>query len=387
MLFLLTLFGCPQPKPTYSCKADENWILNPQQPSDVAPSESFCDFYQFGWEWFLSQTSPSTTSPNQRVFETHRVYHPNVENQCSLQLQKGRKHQISLMMPRIGKTDFEDKQADQHVLYDQNGNILYYNIWYTEEMCKATDKFIAGTMEIKGSWKIINEKELKDYFHIQTSEHEYMGLVGFHMAIWTPKHNEMLWYTWEHSLNAPLCNGTSDIEQYNFTSKKASKCLSDKKDCSEFNFNVATKIDGATPPIISKPNEICREFNNGNQKEKSINGNDNELNSQVIDELNTQINEMLEKLPKDHDMKVWKNYQMIGGIWTKDGNNSGNSPVPTKTSKGDPSSMQRGSLELTNMSMETFEQGDTSYVPNCFGCHNFDDKKPLQVSHIYKHLK
>ena len=94
MLFLLTLFGCPQPKPTYSCKADENWILNPQQPSDVAPSESFCDFYQFGWEWFLSQTSPSTTNPNQRVFETHRVYHPNTDNQCSMLLEKGRKHQI-----------------------------------------------------------------------------------------------------------------------------------------------------------------------------------------------------------------------------------------------------------------------------------------------------
>ena len=49
-------------------------------------------------------------------------------------------------------------------------------------------------------------------------------------------------------------------------------------------------------------------------------------------------------------------------------------------------SPQRGSLELTNMSMETFQQGDSSFVPNCFGCHNYKKSDPLNVSHIAQYL-
>lgn len=389
-MFLLLLLSC-KPKPTppqpkYSCVANSEWITKPTEPVDVKDTESFCDFYQFGWQYFFAQTSVAKSS-KERVFEMNRVYHPNKDNQCSLSIEKGRSKNIQLITPRIGKTDLEDKQADQHVLYDQNGNILYYNIWYTDEMCKAEDKFIDGTMEIKASWKVIKESNLDDYFYVETGDKEYLGMVGIHFAIWTPKHNEMLWYTYEHNNNTALCNGSSDVQEYNFTSKEASQCLSEKKDCSSFNFNVATKIEGDTPPIVSKPNEICREYHNGNQIEKSINGNDNDLNGKVIDELNEQIHKMLQDLPKEDPMSVWKNYKMIGGIWTKNGVNSGNSPVPTKSGKGDPTSLQRGSLELTNMSMETFEQGDSSYVPNCFGCHNYDSTKPLDVSHIYKHLK
>jgi len=391
MIFLY-LIGCPQPEPPqppqpkYSCVASMDWITDPTQPKDIATEESFCDFYQFAWQYFFFQTS-LTKDSQERVFESHRVYHPNTNNQCTLQMSKGRKKNISLIMPRIGKTDFEDKQADQHVLYDQNGNILYYNIWYTDEFCSATDKFIEGSIEIKASWKVVYEKDLNDFFYIETNDKEYLGLVGLHLAIWTPKHNEMLWYTWEHDNNVALCNGTSEIKDYNLTSKEASQCLSDKKDCSTFNFNTATKIQGDTPPIISKPNEICREYHNGNQIEKSINGNDNDLNGRVIDELNQQVNEMLSTLPKEDPMSIWKNYKMIGGIWTKGGANSGKLPIPSKSGNGDPTSLQRGSLELTNMTMETFEQGQSSYIPNCFGCHNYDSNTPLNVSHIYPHLK
>jgi hypothetical protein len=81
-------------------------------------------------------------------------------------------------------------------------------------------------------------------------------------------------------------------------------------------------------------------------------------------------------------MAVWQNYEMIGGLWTKGGVSSGNLPIPSSGGPGDPNSPQRGSLELTNMTMETYEQGDTSPIPNCFGCHNFDSTKPLTVSHV-----
>ena len=38
------------------------------------------------------------------------------------------------------------------------------------------------------------------------------------------------------------------------------------------------------------------------------------------------------------------------------------------------------------MSLETFQQGDDSFIPNCFGCHNYDSTKPLDVSHIQSKL-
>ena len=83
---------------------------------------------------------------------------------------------------------------------------------------------------------------------------------------------------------------------------------------------------------------------------------------------------------------MWSNYEMVGGIWTKDGANSGSPPVPSKQGPANPDSPQRGSLELANMSLETFQQGDTSAIPNCFGCHNYESTKPLDVSHIQSKL-
>jgi hypothetical protein len=116
-----------------------------------------------------------------------------------------------------------------------------------------------------------------------------------------------------------------------------------------------------------------------------VNGNDNAANLLAIQQLNDALvgpRGLLTQLPDSHPMAVWKNYEMIGGLWTKDGAASGNAPVPHAGKSADPSSPQRGSLELTNMTMETFQQGDTSPVPNCFGCHQYDPKTPLTVSHI-----
>jgi hypothetical protein len=389
MLYLV-LQGCPQPspQPAYICKADANWVSLPTQPSDVGEEESFCDFYQFGWQWFLAQTSPSKDDSDERVFEMHRVFHPKESNQCEMEIQLGREHNIKVLAPRINKSDLEIKQADQHALYDQNGNILYYNIWYSSEMCKATDNFVAGTLEIKASWIVLKKKK-SNFFTIQTSDDQYLGLVGFHMAIWTPKHHEMLWYTWEHKNNAPLCDGSSEIQEYNFSSKSVAKCLAEKKDCTKYNINIPEDFSGE-PPYKAMPNEVCRMFENGNQNEDAINGNNNPLNKQVIQDLNDQLvgeKGIISQLPNNDPMKVWSNYHMIGGIWTKNGKPSGTSPVPYKDGTGDKDSPQRGSLELTNMSMETFEQGQESFVPNCFGCHHYTEEKPLEVSHIFKYLK
>jgi hypothetical protein len=393
-LLPLTFFACPKPppppippQPVSVCKADAKWVSVPQQPSEVNKDETFCDFHQFSWQWFLSQASPSIQDPTKRVFETQRAYIPKEKSQCQLEATEIRLH------PRITKSDFEDAQADKNALYDQNGNILYYNIWYAPENCDATSKgFVQGTFEIKASWMILQEGTHHTYFTMESEvpgqEGEVtLGLVGFHMAIWTPRHPEMIWASWEHKQNAPYCDGSSDVQDYNLAAKTAAKCLAQTKsvdECPQYQFNIPRTHSGE-PPHREAPNQVCRVSPYGNQKGDAINGNDNDANLLAIRELNAQLvgeAGILTKLSDKHPMKVWSNYEMVGGIWTKDGKGSGSPPVPHKGGKPDPTSPQRGSLELANTTMETFQQGDQSFVPNCFGCHNYNSTQPLEVSHI-----
>lgn len=376
--------------------ADMAWIDHPTMPSEVNKTESFCDFYQFSWQWFLAQGQNVSDEQinHERLFEQNRIYQfGGLQNQCDLPPIVGRTASFEHQQPRIRKSDVHEKvQADGHALYDQNGNILSYNIYYSSENCQATENgFVPKTLEVKAAWMEM-DKPSDQYLIIEEPVGEglqYYGLVGMHLAIWTPNHPEAIWATWEHKDNAPLCDGSSPVKAYNFASKEAAKCLHQHKSvdkCAEYNFNVPHTTD----PIPDKANPInvCREFAYGSEL-KAVNGNDTHANALAIMQLNEQLvgdKGMLTKLPKHNSMHVWSNYEMIGALWTKHGQPSGKPPVPSKQGDSDKDSPQRGSLELTNMSMETFQQGQNSFVPNCFGCHNYDSTKPLDVSHIQQNL-
>lgn len=400
MLIALVLWGCPKPPepPVDVCSADMSWITNPTQPNEVPETESFCDFYQFSWQWFLAQTSPSVSNPKERVFETNRVYDPDgASNQCSLDL-VGKSVFLSEMEPRTIKADkFEHVEADGGALYDQNGNILYYGVYYSKELCSSTQKgFAPGTLEIKTSWMILKEKS-NTHYTINLEDGTSLGLVGMHMAIWTPNHPEMIWVSWEHEDNAPLCDGSDPKQDWNFASPEAFKCLRKNKastpygipeKCSKYNFNVPVN-SGSGIPLTGTPNNVCQEYAFGNEYKKAVNGNSTSENLKAIVELNEQLvgeKGLLTKLPKDNPMHIWSHYQMVGGLWTKGGAESGKLPVDSKQGPADPNSLQRGSLELTNTTMETFQQGGSSFVPNCFGCHNYKKSSPLTVSHIQQKL-
>jgi hypothetical protein len=390
------------------CQASQSWITNPNPPAEVPAAETFCDFYQFSWQWFLAQVSPATdpaTGAN-RVFETNRLHNPNIKSgQCSLPALMGRAQAALMLDIRDDKPlGFEDSQADGNALYDQNGNILVYNTWYSKAMCDSTQEgFAWGTFEIKVAWKVLPQPD-PTYYSMQatlpgTKQQVTLGMVGFHIANWTQNHPEMIWATFEHKTNAPLCDGSSAMPAsgWSFTSADAANCLAQNpqktsgppsSSCSSFAFNTPNQQQDPQP-LTGTPNNVCRQYAWGNQQGASVNGNDNQANVLAIVQLNEQLvgpKGMLTVLPDTDPMAIWKNYEMIGGIWTKGGASSGNAPVPHMSNgsvvPGDPNSPQRGSLELANMSMETFQQGDTSYIPNCFGCHNFDTAKPLNVSHI-----
>ena len=395
MIFILLACNPKPPSPDV-CKANMDWISHSSMPSEVAKEETFCDFYQFSWQWFLAQGQEIKDEQidRERVFEQNRIYQiGGLKDQCDLPPVVGRMASFEHQQPRIRKSDKHEKvQADGHALYDQNGNALVYNIYYSPQNCQATEKgFVPQTLEVKASWVLLSEPS-DDYLVIAEPAGEslvYYGLVGMHLAIWTPHHPEMIWATWEHKDNAPLCDGSSPVKAYNFASKEAAKCLHKHKSvekCAQFKFNAPHTV--SPPPETSTPINVCREFSYGSEL-KSVNGNDTHANALAIMQLNEQLvgkNGLLTGLKKSDPMHVWSNYEMIGALWTKDGAASGKPPVPSKQGEPDKTSPQRGSLELTNSSMETFQQGADSFVPNCFGCHNYDPSDPLGVSHIQQNL-
>lgn len=406
LLPLVFVLGCPPkpPTPPATCDADASWITDPSMPSEVASTESFCDFYQFSWQWFLAQASPSADgSP---VLMQNRIYSPSGgDHQCNNPPITGLLGAALELNPRKGKpTNFEDVQADGHALYAQGGDVVYYNAVYSQALCDSTSAgFVPGTLEAKVSWMVLAEGTHHTYFTMNATPPGYesevtLGLVGIHLAIWTPNHPEMIWATWEHKTNAPLCNGTSDTTGWSFASDDAALCLTNGSgsssgppptSCEAYQFNTPATLPSGEVPATGTPNNVCRQYAYGNQEGEAINGNDNAANLAAITQLNTALvgaEGLLTQLPGDNPMAVWANYEMVGAIWTKGGVDSGKSPVTTSGGPGDADSQQRGSLELSNMSMETFQQGDSSPVPNCFGCHNYVSTSPLTVSHIQSRL-
>lgn len=425
VVLLLTIAGCSgsetpprdEPKPLAStpapapvlaapapstCAASMAWITSPTEPSEVASSETFCDFYQFSWQWFLAQVSPAdpTNPAGDRVFETNRVVDPEGgSNQCAANALTGRAVAAKMLAVRGPKPeDFETHQADGNPLYDQSGNVLYFNMWYSPEECQATSAgFVAGTMEIKTAWRILPGAD-PTYYTMQATLPSggapvTLGLVGFHLVNWTSQHPEFIWASFEHKTNAPLCDGTDATSGWSFASNDAAACLvanpsangSISPNCASFDFNTPPQNVPNPIPPTGPADEVCRLFANGNQPGASVNGNDNAANLAAIQQLNTALvgpGGMLTNLPADNPMAIWKNYEMIGGLWTKGGAASGNAPVPNAGGPADPTSPQRGSLELTNMTMETYQQGAASFIPNCFGCHGYVPATPTTVSHI-----
>lgn len=403
----------PAPAPPASCQASPSWIKSPNPPSEVASTETFCDFYQFSWQWFLAQVSPSDPQnpAGDRVFEaTNRVVVPDGgSNQCAKSGVMGRAAAIrALAIRAIKPDDFEQTQADGNPLYDQGGNVLYYSMWYSPQECGATSTgFPTGTLELKTAWRVLATPD-PTYFTIKATvpivsstgeksdKQVVLGLVGFHLVNWTSKHPEMIWATFEHKANAPLCAGTSTAPAsgWSLASAPAAQCLAKNPSangqlpaaCASFDFNDPAK-QGKVVPTSGTPDEVCQLFKDGTDSTPAVNGNDNTANALAIDQLNQALvgpGGLLTTLPATDAMAVWANYQMIGGLWTKDGQASGALPPVPSSQPGSPSaaSPQRGSLELANTTMETYEQGPTSAVPNCFGCHNYAPTTPLAVSHI-----
>ncbi len=379
-----------------ACNADASWLTSTTPPTEIGggvpiADETNCQFQQFAWQWFLSLVQPSPTAQGELVFETLPVYQPKQKNQCSTKARTGRAEGAKALFLRTSKVaddsveavlPVELLQATSQVLYDQTGTIVLYNVHYSPNECEATSAgFLPNTTEIKTSWRVLKAPDPS--YYTMTADigglgPQTLGLVGFHLVINTKNHPEFVWATFEHESNAPRCTSpqAAPASGWAFTSAEAAACLvtGTVESCSQFSFNSTFEVkSGTRVPPTGAPNNVCGVYPDGTDTGSATGGNNNDTNRFNIDTLNTQLvgpSGLLAQLPADNPMSVWQNYYLGGSLWTNGG---------VASTEATPGSVQRGSLELANLTMETFFQSPNR---NCFTCHTYDPTNPLAVSHI-----
>jgi hypothetical protein len=267
--------------------------------------------------------------------------------------------------------------AGHEILVDQARQVVYYsnyldqNYWdfvvnnhlYDLDTLQAgpdTD-FPVNAIELKASWRVaglLDEPtetfipDASERFHTMTaniprvsvkgdtiSENKdslrlaTMALVGLHVVGVVAHHPEFIWASFEHVDNAPdsLATPTGGTNSQTNEPWSFYAAQTPSGGCNQF--------DDATP---MDPASICRNNPWGGGSPE---------NQQNIQSLNASVHEALRQV-----RPLWANYKLVGGVWT-----TGEIPGPN----GAPASIQRGSTDLANTSMETFQQG-----ANCFACHN-----------------
>ncbi len=367
------------------CPSKADWFPHPAaMPIEVAKSEdngkssNFCDFYQFSWHAFLYLMSPNTETPTKRNFQVEANY-PILEisddkkpvDSCD-SLESGNRLFVTLNKSN-GLPERIHQAGDGATIYDQNDNVVYYDVRFSKNMCDDAktittfNNFPTGTTEIKTAWKVIGKNDKKSDFLTMTTtigsdtKETTLGLVGFHLAVATTDHPEFVWATYEHKNNDPDCGDakTSADGSWSFTSDACTKALKDKDplDIVQCEFNVANKQKSVT----GSPTEICREYPYGTD---SSDPNASE-NLKSVTSLNADVNKNL-----SGDMAILKKYFNVGDIWV------------SKPDLSSDISNQRGSLRLANTVAETtFQAVDINpktnhgFASNCFGCHGFVGKK------------
>ncbi|CAH9049556.1 hypothetical protein PSECIP111854_00198 [Pseudoalteromonas sp. CIP111854] len=394
-------------KPTHSstqCTAPANWFTgDPGIPSEVPNNgDTFCDFYHFTWQSFISlmstykstPTSPENNAQNRNFSNTqdYPVYELNTDgtpaNSCDGQISG-----ITLKNALAkGDSFIHGEAGGGDVIFDQAGNIAYYDMRFSRNMCddaqsiKDSTNFPGGTTELKTAWKVLTQSDnTADYLvwknPIGTPNNTTLGLIGFHFAIATPDHPEFIWATFEHNKNAPDCDKPSTNKGWSFISESCSTALQTGN-----NKSIAKCLNQAKPndELTGVPTEICRVYPYGTDSSDS---NAKENVSDIV-AMNQSVHSQL-----DGAMSVFKNYFNVGAIWVHDINDD-------SSVNGDVTN-QRGSLRLANTVAETtFQWVDTNpktnggFASNCFGCHSYAGEKTNknknttsgQLSHIFNNI-
>jgi hypothetical protein len=245
-----------------------------------------------------------------------------------------------------------------------------------------------------------------------------VALVGVHIVGSAKGHPEMIWSTFEHVANTPLdgyaykksggevvtvARNTSGAWLFSangapapFNVELAVFCPKDppkgpRKPCQ---VGQPEHLVAATPAAIG-PSNILRTKSWGvatngvpNQEDKTP----ADSNTQIIS-IDTNVQSQLAAAGASADPRY--NYLLIGSTWTFGGGEpSGPYPKNPPNPPTPPKFNEIGTSMLFNSTMETFQQGDSTYQTgnNCFVCHSSSSKDPAKkadtlVSHIFGPVK
>ena len=407
VLLVSTLYGCShsQPEPQVktapyavspgACMPDPDWLTTPSLPVEIAEGESFCDFYKFSLQsfaYFMSKNEDPTkwNFEDTKKFPVYNYASPG--SSC--------KKDLPTLSTSINQAFGND------VIYDSKKNVVYYSVHFTQELCDApqTGDLPTGTIELKMAWRVLtNPNDKNRYVNItkdivvtkvinddtgetgsQTLKNVTLGLAGIHIIQSTAEHPEMMWGSYEHVDNNPLCRPVESYKNYSFMSQTCWKSLMDGHTTDpKCNFNQAT----SSPELTADSSQICRVFADGSDADNILYYEDSEGNEykpnkydQNVDAIN-QLNKAMSESTYFDNTPVLKNYQIVGGLWESD-----------TTKPSTELDNQRGSLEMSNTLMETAIQGGD--IPagepmlNCFDCHGYTPGKTAEtrLSHIFGNL-
>ncbi|BDY03478.1 hypothetical protein [Ferrimonas sp. YFM] len=356
----------------------------------------FCEFYQFSWDWMRYLVSPVSQDKFDEPRWQDQSLFPLLEtrgtNSCDdsypanalmVRSMKSMKDSSPFVLPERIDQAFAD------AIYDQNGNIVLYEIRFSQNLCDVTKiqsqpNFPGGTLEMKTAWRILGDDEANsgNYYVMQAVIAENsvertqtltLGLVGLHLAISADNHPEMVWVTLEHQDNNPLCDDLGPTVTGGPWSFTSASCAQTPSDCQ---FNQTVKAAGLTKTGLRT--EICQGYAHASKPDDR----DYSLNTQLVNKLNSYIggeDSIFAQQGTPESLQVWKNYFVVGALWVSD------------VEKDSTPDNQRGSLQLANTVMETQFQRDAPWgkgTMNCFECHNYSGTKSNTspsafMSHIF----
>lgn len=400
-----------------ACDCETSWFPHDQTPApkegDGSPFDSEtttnCDFHQWSWQKFLWVTKPL---PNGNPFflDSLDLVSPQME-QVAPQLG------IKLALSSINQAGFS-AVLRSNPKFNNVADTVYYSIHINKLLkdkavlmaslinsgklpVSNLETFPVGALELKASWiniDAIAKAQQQDYFTtkaaVQNSKGQYVqktvALLGMHVVGVVKNHPEFIWATFEHKDMAPVYdkkhNSVKSVNEMLFYEKGTSSGIDGIR-----------WLKGATAPIIANKAFILYEYG----VPKDLNTGAFMTTSQAEPANFNNIKD-INKCVASNLKDVFRNYFYNGSIWLNfDGVSSENQKkaIVTKDIESAlPDSLARGSVNLANITMETYTQTfqediheiNNSNLANCFSCHqsaNFDKKRPgkspLFLSHLF----
>lgn len=392
-----------------ACTAPAAWFPHSQtpRPDDNANFTSNCDFHQWSVQMFLwlTQTMPDGQLRFEHFARPSALLTPGGGTPPPYDQVAG---EAAATMPRVAKSDDptllnEVNQAGSlGIMVDPHNRAVYYSMYVNQTFydfvvdnglydpdtfyqASDTMNFPVGSLELKASWKILDDPDGGDqgwYTRWMTiselaevdgqvvvvpgeTETVRVALVGFHVAGVVNQHPEFIWATFEHRDNAPTLTDAqlaayldaSDpsinqqpVSDQSFTFYRAGTKFVDSNQNNVGLLELTSTADQTLTPITDAFTQYAQ-------------GGGSDSNRDNVRNLNQSVHQQLTD-------PVFGTYDYGGAVWL--GANDG--LVPNSTLQD----LMVGSTALSNVTMETFTQ-KVLEQNNCFGCHNTMQRFPQQT--------